>query len=616
MQLLHPTMLATLGLIPVLIAIHALKPKHRRVEAANLFLWQALLDEGTRRMRFRRLRHNLPLMLQIFIVMLAALALAEPARLSPVPKSGNIILVVDTSASMKTRGARGTRFDAARQKALEIIAQRRPHQKILIIAAGPKPMLPAGFLENSKETAAIVRDLSPTDAVGNLEAALYLALSFVDPSSDDRIYLITDGCGADPSALLQRHPRITPVIVSGGKHNIGITRFDFRQEVSRTDHYEILLEIKNFDDEPIECPVRLSIDNTTILDSSLNFAPQEKKVLIFPYSGIIGGLAKAMLDVADDFATDNTASLALTAAKEIWVLLVSRGNYFLETLLSAYPNVRVNSVSSITASSWDEQTTRHDIVIIDHMDFPATSKGNLFLIDSYSPSIPIARTGDLDFPQILDWDRNSPLTADVDLGGLAIEQAARVRSAGMSPPLIEASQTGLLYTYEKEGLRAVFLGLDIAKSNLPLKVAFPVMISNIINWLNPGKLSFSSLQAKAGEPYEIYLKPETRDFYLRRPYQKWQKQHVSANPFVFLDTHTAGIYTILENGKQNYFTVNLLDEQESDIARSWPQLKFTPSQGREDDSAPMTTRRSLWAFFLLAALGVLLLEWYAWLKSA
>jgi hypothetical protein len=187
----------------------------------------------------------------------------------------------------------------------------------------------------------------------------------------------------------------------------------------------------------------------------------------------------------------------------------------------------------------------------------------------------------------------------------------------MSPPLIESFQTGLLYTYEKESLRAVFLGFDIAKSNLPLKVAFPVMISNMINWLNPGKLSFSTLQAKAGDPFEIYLKPETRVFHLRPPYQKWQKHHVTANPFPFLDTGTAGIYTILENGKQRYFTVNLLDELESNIVISWPELKSTPSHdGRGNDSAQMTTRRALWAFFLLAALGLLLLEWYAWLKFA
>lgn len=616
MQFLHPGMLLTLGLIPVLILIHALKPKPKRVEAANLFLWQAVLDEGARQLRLRRLKNNLPLMLQIFIIILAALALAEPVWLHRVPKSGDLLLVVDISASMQTRNASGTRFDVARQKALELIDQRQPDQKILVVEAGSKPRIVNGFLESRQEARALVQRLNPTDAPGSLADAIYLALSFVDPSKDDRIYLITDGCDVNVPSLLQDHPRVTPLLVSGGSRNIGITKFEFRQEIDRTDRYEILLAIENFNHQPVDCPVRLSVDNTIIFDAPIDFAAQEKKVLIFPYSGLIGGLAKATLDVADDFAIDNSASLALTTAKDIWVLLVSKGNYFLETLLAAYPNVRVNSVRDIMASSWKEQTTRHDIVIIDGMAFPDTLKGNLLLIDAYSPSIPIIKTGQTEFPDILDWNRTSPLLANVDLSGLIIEQAAKIRSDGMSPALIESSQTGLLYTYEKEGLRAVFLGFDITKSDLPLKVAFPVMMSNMINWLNPRKLSFSTLQAKAGEPFQIDLQTDTEEFYIRKPQQKWQKHKVTVNPFSFRDTRTVGIYTILENSKQRYFTVNLVDALESNIAMSWPELRPAPlTDGPEDDSAQTTSRQSLWPFLLLAALAVMMLEWYAWLKA-
>src|SRR5210317_1047649 len=133
MQLLNPYMLLTLGIIPILIIIHTLKPKPRQVDVTNLFLWNAVLREKSRNISFERLKKNLPLLLQVLIVVLAALALAKPTWMNLTAKKGNMILVIDTSASMKTRSGSGIRFDLARQKALQLIEKLDPGQKILIV---------------------------------------------------------------------------------------------------------------------------------------------------------------------------------------------------------------------------------------------------------------------------------------------------------------------------------------------------------------------------------------------------------------------------------------------------------------------------------------------------
>ena len=133
MQLLNPGMLLTLGLIPVLILIHTLKPKPKQVEVANLFLWQEILKERSSHLTFERLKKNLPLLIQILIVIVTSLALAKPTWISTRSKTGNMVLVIDTSASMKARLGSGTRFDVARTKVFELIEQRDPDQQILII---------------------------------------------------------------------------------------------------------------------------------------------------------------------------------------------------------------------------------------------------------------------------------------------------------------------------------------------------------------------------------------------------------------------------------------------------------------------------------------------------
>jgi hypothetical protein len=563
-------------------------------------------------MSFERLKRNLPLLLQIFLVILAALALANPTWMYFISKRGNMILVIDTSASMKTNSESGIRFDKAKEKALELIGQREWDQKILIVEAAKKPQVKAGFLDDAGQAKRLVKSLIPTDASVELERAIYLALSFVDPLKEDLIYLITDGAGSDSSGLAKNHPKIKPVIVSGGNKNIGITNFEFRQEIARSDRYEIMLEVKNFNPAAMACPTRLSIDNTVLFDSLINLEAQEKKVLIFPYSGLLTGTAKAILDIDDDFSIDNHAYLSLNASKDIWVLLVSKGNYFLEKLLDAYPNFKVNSVKEIIPSSWNEQILRHDIVIIDRMNFPETEKGNFLLINAYSPSIPLAKTGEIRFPQSINWDHQSPLMANVDIRGLIIEQAASLRAGKRVQPVVESPHTGLLYTYEKGGMRAVVLGFDITRSDLPFKVAFPVMMSNIINWLNPHKLEFSTLQTRAGEPFDIYLNPQTQTFYTRAPHEKWEKQRPTANPFRYTRTNQVGIYTISEKDKQRYFTVNLADESESDISAS--SIEQISAEPEPPVSEEISAQHPLRALFLLLVCAVLMVEWFVWLR--
>ncbi len=613
MHFLNSYMLWTLLAIPILIIIHTLKPKPRPVDVTNLFLWTKVIKERSRNLSFERLKRNLPLLLQILIAGLAAMALAKPTWTYLTAKKGNMVLVIDTSASMKARSESGTRFDQARKKAIHLIEERDRDQKILIVEAGKKPVVKSGFIENSSHAQDVVKKLQPTDAAVNLEPAVYLALSFVDPAAEDLLYLITDGAAKNFSALIKNHPNIRPMIISGGEQNIGITKFEFRQLFDHSDQYEFLLEIKNFNPSSLECPIRLSIDGVGLFERVIALAAEERKMLIIPYSGLINGIARATLNIDDDFVVDNQAYLSLTAAKDIWVLLVSKGNDFLEKLLAAYPNFRVNSVKEIIPSSWHDQTARHDIVIVDRMNFPQTDKGNFLLIDAYSPSVPVAKTGQVRRPEILDWDRNSPLMANVNLSGLILEEGAKLQADDRLTPVIASTRTGLMYEFEKNALRVVLLGFDIFKSDLPLKVAYPVMMSNIFNWLNPHKLEFSTFQIQAGETFDIYSKPQTDILFTRAPNEKWEKHQVKMNPLKYQNTGTVGVYTIAENGKERYFTVNLANESESDIT------SMSPTDAPDQSDIPpisekVFTDQPIWMLFILISWVVLIFEWYAWLR--
>jgi hypothetical protein len=614
MQLINPIALLLLGLIPILILIHSLKPKPRQIEVTNLFLWQEALRERRGGIRMQSFPRNLPLLLQILAVILASVALAKPVWTYTSQIGGDVILVVDSSASMKTRAASGIRFDQAKKEALKLVDELSGESRMLIIEASGKPILQSAFSNDKAHLKGVIEGIQPSDMPGRLDKALYLALSFIDPEQDDWAYIITDGAGTDFEELVSTHKRIKPVLISGGDKNIGITRFEFRRELDFEDRYEILLEVKNFNPHPVLCPIHVTLEEKRIAKKTVGLRAFEKKLLILPYSGLITGTAQVTIELDDDFPIDNNAYNVMSASKEIWILLVTKGNYFLEKLLEAYPNFMINSVNEIIPSSWGEQTSRHDIVILDRISPPSTERGNFLLIDSFSPSIPIAEVGKIDDVEVLDWDRKNPLMANLDLSGLTIEAATLVRADKTLKPLLESPENGLMYTYEKSGLRAVFLGFDLTRSDLPLRVAFPVMMSNIVQWLHPHVLRFTSLKTKAGKPFDIHLESQTGEFSIGTPSGKWEKQRTKSNPFTYADTGKVGIYTVIENEKWRNFAVNLLDESESDIRVPTHE---SDSQNRSAIEAPEPTAAQLplWILFLLSASAIFALEWYVWLKS-
>jgi Ca-activated chloride channel family protein len=615
-QLINPSALLLLGIIPILILIHSLRPKPKQVEVTNLFLWRQAIKEKRGGLRIKKLTNNLPLLFQILAVILASIALANPVWTYTSHVKGDTIVVLDTSASMKTRTASGVRFDQARKEALRLIDELPGESRMLIIEASSNPILRSPFSDDKKRLKQVIEDIQPSDVPGQIEKAFYLALSFVDPERDDLTYIITDGAGGDLEKLPRTHQMVRTVLVSGGEKNIGITKFEFRQELDLEDQYEILLEVKNFNPHPVLCPIRLTLDEKIVIKKTIGLKALEKKLLIFPHSGLTTGVAQATLELNDDFPIDNNAYAVLNASNDIWVLLVTKGNYFLEKLLQAYPNFMVNSVEEIVPSSWGEQSQRHDIVILDRISPPSTERGNFLLIDAFSPSIPISRIDEIDDVEILDWDRKNPLMSNLDLSGLNIEKATIVKADETLQPILESRESGLMYFYEKKGLRAVFLGFDLTMSDLPLRVAFPVMMSNVVQWLHPHKIRFSSLKSKAGKPFAIYLDAQTRDLSIGTPKGKWDRYLAKSNPFTYQDTSEVGIYTVIEeNEKLRHFAINLVDESESDIrvptAKSDAQKKANPVL----QSEPVTAQLPIWILFLLSASTALIFEWYIWLRN-
>ena len=148
-------------------------------------------------------------------------------------------------------------------------------------------------------------------------------------------------------------------------------------------------------------------------------------------------------------------------------------------------------------------------------------------------------------------------------------------------------------------------------TNWPLLPSFPLFLRNVL--YNLGNVSdvVRETTVQPGEP--MVLRPEAGVQQLTitppdGPSQTLTRSGVSG--FFYGDTEQTGIYKVASgDGLRRSFAVNLLDGEESNIEPR-PEIKIGTETVTADPQRQQP--RDLWKWLVLAALLLLLLEWYVY----
>ncbi len=596
------------GAIPLILFLHSLKPRGLKITTTTMFLWERILRErplGTRLGWL--LRHNLLLLLQILAALALIAALADPSLLHWGSNSGDLIVVLDLSASMKASGKNGSRFDAARREFQALIDDLARGQRMMVIGASLQPRLLQPFTADKRRLRDLARELQATDAAARVKDTILFAHSFLKQGSPDQIVVISDGAfrGAEQFIKPAAHYRL--ISVGGGRENIAIVGFEVRRHPDRPGPAEIMVHVRNFTAKSIRVPVTLTLGDKLLAREELEIGADDRRVLIYPYEGELNGILTARLEIKDDFATDNVAYLSLTDRLPVRLLYVGPGNPYLKQLLRFFPNVQLSSTSR-----WDDAAahppTPFDVVIFDRVTPPPLTHGNVVLIDTVAPSLPLQLQGIIHNPRVALPLAPHPLTEGLSLGDLRIAEALRV--IPRAPGVVLAHDTErnpLLYILEQGKLRLFFIGFDLMASDLPLRVGFPILFHNALEWFQPQRLEFPGQSVKSGDTYALPLANDDNAVEVTLPSGKKENFNTGASPFVFADTLQTGIYSFKTASRTGRFAVNLLDEEESQII---PRASSTaaPAKSIEPVSATESGGLSLWPALLTAVLLLLGLE--------
>ena len=167
-----------LALIALVVLIYFFSKKKYIVQVPSLIPWNILKEDVVRSKIFRI---DLLFLLQILLILLLVFFLAHPYLKSNIINiSGkNVILVIDSSASMQTSEDNGSRFDQARTQALEMVGKLNQWDKMMVISADYSSRIASNFTDDKNKLNKAINNLKPKDTGTNLDEGVGLGISFL-----------------------------------------------------------------------------------------------------------------------------------------------------------------------------------------------------------------------------------------------------------------------------------------------------------------------------------------------------------------------------------------------------------------------------------------------------
>jgi len=376
MGLILPAALGFSALALPIILFYMLRLRRKPQRVSSLLLWQRVLQDRQANAPWQKIRRNLLLLLQLLILALVVLALARPFRQVAATVQGNVILLLDASASMQATDVPPSRFAAAKSQAQTLLRTLKGGHTVSLIAVAdiPRPILSGDAAANRAELLAALDGLQPTQTAADWQAALALAAAGAASQPNTTIVIFSDGARPETEAPARLPAPVRWFTIGQGRNNQAITALAARSGPSAT---ELFARVTNAAAAPVSRRLELYADGRLFEARNLELPAGAGLSLTFTRLPTETRVIEARLAGSDDLRLDDTA-VTLLQAQAGEVLLVGPGNLFLERALSLRPGLAVRQA----APGQIPTETVFDLTVFDRTapDALPANLGNLLFI--------------------------------------------------------------------------------------------------------------------------------------------------------------------------------------------------------------------------------------------
>jgi hypothetical protein len=574
---------------------------------------------------------------------------------------------MDTSASMAATDVVPDRMTAAKQVAVDALRELPTGGKVSVIAADRSARIVVNESTDLARVRQAIEGIGVTRTRGDLGDALELASKLAARSGQAQVLVATDAALATRPAGRVSAP-VKVLSIGRERKNQAIVALAVRTAPSAVTR-SVFVSVANLDLEAASRRLELWGDDRLIEVRDIQLDPQARSdVIIDDLPRTVGtvqvrlvGADPAVNAAPDQLAVDDSAWAVVPPDRTRLVLVVGEGDPYLETALSYLPDVELFGVKP---SEYGPATERKDGRAWDLVIFEGYLPASL----PRSPILAIAPprtsalgdvTGKLTNPGIGSLDPDEPVLRFVDLSTTHISEAVKLTTPPWARTIVPGPRGApLLYAGSRDGLNSAVLAFEPRRSDLPLQVAFPILLANLTGELL-GSSTAPTEAVEPGAPVELHIPAGAVGLTVTSPDGTTTElvpssTDLGASAVTFAATDLPGVYTVtpkVDSGASPVpspsgapsappsaapsgspalddplapvrFVVDLFDVDESTIApgsaAAIEALGTTPggapapgasaAPGQPAVERP-TTRDELWVPIVLAILGVLCVEW-------
>ncbi len=639
-------------------ALYILKLRRRAVSVPFSKLWEKILRDKEATSLFSRLKRLLSLLVQLALIALLVFALGDPRAAAAFIKGRNLVVIVDASASMQATDVAPAknRLEAAKEEVKQVIRGLGGSDRMLI-AQMDAAITPLGPM--SSDTSELERGLDSikaTDARADFPRALRFATDSLRGVENAEIVVVSDGrlgeaIDSAGKVHLGDDVKLTYLPIGRGVRNVGITAFAVRRYPLDKSRYEVMLEVTNTGPETEDVELSLYADPKSgeksdkgqLVDlTKLRLKAGERLPRFYPsLSGASRALAANLSPLAnsvDELPADDHAYALLPERRRAKVLVVTPGNTYLEAalLLDEYLDVQLVSPKDY-AEKVAPSGARHDVIIFDGATPIEPPRAHAIYLDPRGPGSPVKVEGDLKNPGFDRIERKHPIVRWTALDDVNISRGHKL-VPGPGDKAVGASTDGpILVTGQRGGYKFVAMGFDVRDSDLPLRVAWPLLLLNSVNFFTDEDSQYIS-SFRTGEVWRVPVVTQTGQAKLKVPTGSELVVPVHEGRAVYLGEH-AGFYELagaegvdvsegvakpspdqpLPSAKDAAatagtptttaaFAANLLDADESSIEAA-KELVVDGKKAGNLSGFQIGVRREIWIYLLLAAIILTAIEW-------
>lgn len=618
MSLLAPLALLGAALIgPIIVAMYLLKLRREERTVSSTFLWRKMVRDVEANSPWQRLRRNWLLLLQLLILALLVLALARPFFRTAGIAGRNLVVIIDRSASMGATDVGQTRLAAAKSQAIALVDQLPDGGRATIIAAGGQMEVPAASTTDRRQLRDAINSIDVRFGGSDLSQALTLAAALSSREAESEVAIISDGNVTVPTDL--KVPATVRYFPIGQQDaNTAISALNVQPSAAGQ---TLFAQATNYGNSVVTRRMDVYLDGSLFNAYNLTLQPGQAQAQTVEIPAQVRVVEARLNESADDaLALDDRAWAVSNAGDSTAIRIIGGGNRFLETALALLPNVQTTTVPTSTAT-FTQTAAQIPMTILDGVVPTELPPGNLFFIAPPRSTEFFSVTGEVEFPALRPATGEEPLLRDVSVSDVSVRRAVAVTPGTWARIAVDGDGGPVLLAGERDGRRIVVLTFDIHNSDLPLQVAFPLLISNIVSYLVPGS-GAEAAQLAPGQPLAIAVDASITEVRMTKPDGTIATATRDGGQAIFVDTGLLGPYLVEQFQDQKLvsrtrYAVNLFSATESEI-QPRAELAVTQASGlqqAETSADNRVGRQEIWRWLAAAALVVLVIEWLVYQRN-